>query len=189
MTMTNASPSVRGTGGRRPTKFTPQAIEKIKELVAQGVSRDEIANLLDVTVGSLQVTCSKLGISLRRNQNGSAHHALNGSAQHTLDARGRTIPATVSIGIVDLKEHKTEKVSQVAAHDAPFPKYTITAGRRGKVRASDIPLASRAIERLALEATLRDLGTAQLIGQILVTAIKKDMIGAILQDEVPPSDG
>ena len=56
VTITNASPPVRG--GR--VKFTPQAIEKIKELVAEGLSRDEIANRVGVTVGSLQVTCSRL---------------------------------------------------------------------------------------------------------------------------------
>jgi len=56
MTMTNASSSARG----RRVKFTSQAIEKIKELVAEGLSRDEIANRLGVTVGSLQVTCSRL---------------------------------------------------------------------------------------------------------------------------------
>jgi hypothetical protein len=39
-------------------------IEKIKELVAEGLSRDEIANRLGLTVGSLQITCSRL--SLRR---------------------------------------------------------------------------------------------------------------------------
>ena len=44
----------------------PQAIEQIKELIAQGKSRDEVANLLGVTVGSLQVTCSRLSISSRR---------------------------------------------------------------------------------------------------------------------------
>jgi hypothetical protein len=58
MTMTNA-----GSGKR--TKFTPQVIEKIKEFVAEGISRDEIATRLGVTVGSLQVTCSRLGVSLR----------------------------------------------------------------------------------------------------------------------------
>ena len=56
MTMTNASSAVRG----RRAKFTPQAMEKIKEFVAEGISRDEIANRLGVTVGSLQVTCSRL---------------------------------------------------------------------------------------------------------------------------------
>src|SRR5262249_44172623 len=50
----------------RPTKFTPERIEQIGDLVAAGKRRDEIAGLLGVTVNSLQVTCSKLGISLRR---------------------------------------------------------------------------------------------------------------------------
>jgi hypothetical protein len=54
------------TYGRRPTKFTPERIQQIRDLVQQGTSREQIAALLDVTVGSLQVTCSRLGISLRR---------------------------------------------------------------------------------------------------------------------------
>src|SRR6186997_3252597 len=52
--------------GRRTTKFTPANIQKIKEWVAEGISREEIAKSLGVTLGSLQVTCSRLGISLRR---------------------------------------------------------------------------------------------------------------------------
>ena len=62
MTMMNASPPARG----RRIKFTPQVIEQIKGFVAVGISRDEIANRVGATVGSLQVTCSRLGISLRR---------------------------------------------------------------------------------------------------------------------------
>ena len=42
--------------------ITLQVMEKIKELVAEGLSRDEIANRFGVTVGSLQVTCSRLVI-------------------------------------------------------------------------------------------------------------------------------
>jgi hypothetical protein len=60
--MTKGSPAVKG----RPVRFTPQFIETIKELVAKGISREEIANRLGVTLGSLQVTCSRLRISLRR---------------------------------------------------------------------------------------------------------------------------
>jgi hypothetical protein len=62
MTMTNPNSSLGADG----VKLTPQGIEKIRELVAEGISRDEIANRLGVTVGSLQVTCLRLGISLRR---------------------------------------------------------------------------------------------------------------------------
>src|SRR5438034_7446961 len=50
----------------RPLKFTPERIEQISNLVERGKSRDEIAETIGVTTGTLQVTCSKLGISLRR---------------------------------------------------------------------------------------------------------------------------
>jgi hypothetical protein len=49
----------------RKVKFTPERIEQIKNLVEHGKRREEIAELIGVTVGSLQVTCSRLGISLR----------------------------------------------------------------------------------------------------------------------------
>src|SRR3954469_23453517 len=50
----------------RQIKFTPERIQQIKNLVEHGKRREEIAELIGVTVGSLQVTCSRLGISLRR---------------------------------------------------------------------------------------------------------------------------
>src|ERR1700704_948575 len=59
---TFSGPSFRG----RATKFTPERIQQINNLVERGKSREEIAELIGVTVGSLAVTCSKLGISLRR---------------------------------------------------------------------------------------------------------------------------
>jgi len=164
MTMTNASWTVRG--GR--VKFTPQAIEKIKEFVAEGISRDEIANRLDVTVASLQVTCSRLGISLRR------IISPNGSRRHTADVR----PG--SVGIAHVREQK--EVSQREACAAPVAKFAITMRHRGKEQASDIPLSSAEIEVLALEATWRDLAIADLMGQILISAINKDMIHEIFRE-------
>src|SRR5262249_32999795 len=50
----------------RQTKFTPERIQQIRNLVERGKSREEIAKLIGVTLGSLQVTCSRLGVSLRR---------------------------------------------------------------------------------------------------------------------------
>jgi hypothetical protein len=159
MTMPHASASARG----RRVKFTPQVIEQIKEFVAQGISRDEIANRLGVTVGSLQVTCSRLGISLRRS---------NGS-RHTADVRRRTIPTPGSFGIAQVREQK--EVSQSAARAAPSAKFAITLRHRGKEQTDDIELS------LACEAMSRDLDIARLIGQILVAAINKDMIQKILR--------
>jgi hypothetical protein len=60
--MTIEVPTIKGH--RR--KFTPERIEQIKNLVERGVSREEIAAIVEVTIGTLQVTCSRLGISLRR---------------------------------------------------------------------------------------------------------------------------
>jgi hypothetical protein len=121
------------------------------------------------------VTCSRLGISLRRT---------NGS-HHTADVRGRTIPAPGSVGIAHPREQK--EVWQPAARTAPLAKFAITMRDRGKEQTSDIELPSRAIELLACEAMSRDLDIARLIGQILVAAINKDMIQNILRDEVLPS--
>jgi hypothetical protein len=172
MTMTTASHPARG---RRAVKFTPQAIEKIKEFVAQGSSRDEIANRLGVTVGSLQVTCSRLGISLRR-------IILSNGSHHTPHVRG--IPTPCSVGIAHVRE---KEVSQPAARAAPVAQFAITMRHRGEEKTSDIELPSRAIEVLALEAMSRDLDIAGLVGQVLVAAINKDMIQEILGDKVLPS--
>ena len=53
------------TYGQR-IKFTPERIQQIRNLVEQGKSREEIAELIGVTVRSLKVTCSRLAISVRR---------------------------------------------------------------------------------------------------------------------------
>src|SRR6266581_252060 len=45
----------------RQLKFTPERIQQIKNLVERGKSGGEIAELVGVTVGSLRVTCSRLG--------------------------------------------------------------------------------------------------------------------------------
>jgi hypothetical protein len=165
MTMPHASPSARG----RRVKFTPQVIEQIKEFVAQGISRDEIAHRLGVTAGSLQVTCSRIGISLRRS---------NGS-RHTADVRRRTIPTSGSLGIAQVREQK--EVSQSAARTGPSVKFAITMRHRGKDQTSVIELPSGAIAVLACEAISRDLDIARLIGQILAAAINKDMNQKILR--------
>ena len=59
--------------------------------------------------------------------------------------------------------------------------------RRGKEVSTDVPLTSRDMGELALIAMLRDLSIAELMGQVLAGAIKKDMIKKILRGDVPSS--
>ena len=87
--------------GRRATKFCPANVQKIKDWVAEGISREEIAKSLDVTVGSLQVTCSRLGISLRRrdvlNCNASHLRVMNGNGtRHDIPNHPTMIAAQAS---------------------------------------------------------------------------------------------
>src|SRR6478736_1292300 len=88
-TLTNLSPQLLTTRGR-PTKFTPERLQQIRNLVERGESREGIAEILDVTVGSLQVTCSRLGISLRRPKVDNGVHLL---PQHSpIDRNGSMLP-------------------------------------------------------------------------------------------------
>ena len=160
MTMTNGSPSAR-----RGRKFTPEAIDKIKELVAQGARRDEIAGLLGVTVGSLQVTCSRLGISLRR----KILHS--GPSPHLRDPKGTVISFQESAGVAYERKQKAAEVLP-----ARSTKISIIMRYRGKEVPTDLPLTSHALGELALIAMLRDLSIPELVGQILAGAINKDMI-------------
>jgi hypothetical protein len=149
----------------RASKFTSQAIEKIKEMVAQGVNREEIAQLLDVTVGSLQVTCSRLGISLRRPR-------MRYSSYERLKLQ---LPDAGS---------KVELVEKAR----PKGKVAITMQQGDVLRTIDVPLSNKAIGELALLASLREVGLVELIAQILSGAIDKGLVGKILDDEDIPSE-
>ena len=98
---------------------------------------------------------------------------LSNGSRHTADVR------LGSVGVAHVQEQK--EVSQPAARAAPVAKLEIMMRCRGKEKATDIPLSSLAIETLALESMSRHLAIADLVGQILVAAINKDMIHKILR--------
>ena len=56
-----AQPATKPSLGR----FTPGVIDENKNLAERGASREDIATTIGVTTGSLQIACSRLGISLR----------------------------------------------------------------------------------------------------------------------------
>ena len=139
--------------GSQPRKFTPENIARIKDWVTQGVARDEIASRLEVSVGSLQVTCSRLGISLRKR----SLPGDNGGATEPLD------PVRCSI----------EHAAQI--------KFTLLIQKQNRQAAFDFPLHHDLIEKLALEASVRGLTIADLIGEILMQVMEKDVVEGILR--------
>jgi hypothetical protein len=154
----NKAPLAEGRGRR---KFTPDNVGRIKEWVAWGVSRDEIANRLEVTVNSLQVTCSKLGISLRKRSltNG------NGTVQ--------------PLGVVQ------DNIRQ--ADDPARVKFTLVIQSKNRQAAFDLPLNQDLLNQLALEASVRGQTTADLIANIVIQVIEKDVVGKILCNGNSPS--
>ncbi len=115
------------TRGRR-LKFTPERIQQIKNLVERGKSGREIAELVGVTVGSLRVTCSRLGISLRqpRFKTGTGPLRRNGSA------------------LLQLTKERPEQNSRSGPVDpaqAGAASFAIKIQYRGDVRTTELPLA------------------------------------------------
>src|SRR5262245_1515321 len=126
----------------RQIKFTPERIEQIKNLVERGRCREEIAELIGVTVGSLQVTCSRLGISLRR-PNG-------------IGRRLNPVPTPPS---------KPVKAADVAC-------FTITMRYRGKERTTELPLTQDLITQLTVEAAFRGVPIGDLIVDLIVGTLQ-----------------
>jgi hypothetical protein len=158
MLQENGATSWPQTRGRR-RKFTPDNIQKIKNWVAEGISREEIAKSLDVTVGSLQVTCSRMGISLRTLK----------MFEHRRAVVSRPY----------LPDHPP-----MMGHVGPkpqHPRFQVVLERNGSVQCvTEVPFKGLDIVRLGLEAAGQNLGMGQLLTQAVITAIKNNMIQEIL---------
>jgi hypothetical protein len=145
--------------GRRTTKFTPANIQKIKDWVAQGTRREDIAKSLDVTVGSLQVTCSRLGISLRRSDN---------APRARVESR-----AFVSNGRVYAGHLQREPNSQA--------KFQLVLKSEGTEQTTDLAFTAGHVGRLGVEASAQGLGLTDLMSQVLTQALNKGLIQKILE--------
>src|SRR5512132_514770 len=156
------------TRGRR-LKFTPERIQQIKNLVERGKSSGEIAELVGVTVGSLRVTCSRLGISLRqpRFKTGTGPLRRNGSALLQLtkerpEQNSRSAP-------VDQAQAPTPRQEWAkTANGAGAASFAIKMQYRGDVRTTELPLAHDMIGQLASEAAFRNVQIGELIGELIV---------------------
>jgi hypothetical protein len=183
----------------RPTKFTPERIQQIRNLVERGKSREEIADLICVPVGSLQVTCSRLGVSLRRPVFNTGIGLLrraapgpNGTANHHADDAGK--------GVLQPTKARPEQNSQSAPVEqaqTPTPhqerakrmnevglaNFAIRMRYKGEERTTELPLTHDMIRQLAFEAELRNMRIGELIGELMVAMLKKDLFQAVLPRE------
>ena len=187
----------------RQVKFTPERIQQIKNLVERGTCREEIAELIGVTVGSLQVTCSRLGISLRRPTFNKTIGLLRRD-----DARFSRVSAPGSSAsdgaLLQLTKEALERNSRPAlvrqpqgapwqecgnrANEAGAASFAIRMQYRGEERTTEWPLTQDMIGRLAFEAAFRNVSIGELIDELIVAVVKQDLLQTVLERKEADED-
>src|SRR5215471_20115724 len=191
MTQTEEPTTQLPTRGRR-IKFTPERLQQIRNLVERGKSREEIAELIGVTPGSLQVTCSRLGISLRRvvfsNGMGLLRRAgpHNGTSTDTASRRGG-VPAisgqpqqNSQSGPVE-QPHATTPHEERARTDEMGTNLALRMKYRGDERTSELLLTQDMIRQLAFEAQFRNMSVGEFVGELIIAMLKRDLFQHVLE--------
>src|SRR5499433_120244 len=186
-------PSTRG----RKIMFTPERIQQVRNLVERGKSREEIAELIGVTVGSLQVTCSRLGISLRRVvfDNGmgllrrGGPHSNNRTSTYT-PGRGHGVPLppisgqpqqNSQSGPVEQPQATTPHEERARTDKMGLPSLALRMKYRAYERTSELPLTQDMIRQLAFEAQFWNMSIGEFVGELLIVMMKRDLFQHVLE--------
>jgi hypothetical protein len=177
----------------RQIKFTPERLQQIRNLVERGKSREEIAELIGVTVGSLQVTCSRLGISLRRPtfNNGVVTLRRNEPRLDQVPTRGCDHGGDSSL----LHLERNSQPGPVEQVQTPTPRhemeqkvnepgaaiFAIRMQYRGEERTTELPLTQDMIGQLAFEAAFRNVNIGEFIGELIVAVVQQDLLQPVLE--------
>jgi hypothetical protein len=144
----SATAMTAASNGRR-IKFTPERFEQIKTLVERGMLREQIAETIGVTLGSLQVTCSRVGISLRRPRPPGLAAPVRRQRQPAAADHEKPAalgPSTAMVGVKLSHEH----------------------------RALDLKLPHDLLGRVAIEAHFANVTLSELISKLLMSALSNN---------------
>jgi Helix-turn-helix domain of resolvase len=175
----------------RPLKFTPERIEQIFNLVERGKSRDEIAEIIGVTTGTLQVTCSKLGISLRRSTFGLGTGLLRRQQppRHTNGSPNRSSSQQESEGQCAKGPRPVSKGPRSGEARAGAPEdaavFALRMEYKGQEQLTDLSLDEEMIGQLAIEAEIRGMRIGELLAALIPEIVKKDLFQLISDDAWP----
>ena len=154
-------------------------------------------SLIAVTVGSLQVTCSRLGISLRRSvvfnngmgllRRGGPH---NGTSTYTASRRGGVPLPPISgqpqqnsqSGPVEQPQATTPHEERARTDEMGLANLALRMKYRGHERTKELPLTQDMIGQLAFEAQFRNMSIGGLVGELLKAIIKRDLFQHVLLD-------
>src|SRR5262245_45407917 len=196
-----ADPATQVLTRGRQKKFTPERIQQIKDLVEQGTSRERIAELIGVTVGSLQVTCSRLGISLRQPKSDTGARSLRredpprargiagddpGSADMTPPLTKKQSEERSQPGLLEQAQASTacQEHAKRANEEGPV-NFAIWMQYRGQQRTTDLALTQQTVRQLAFEAEFRNMRIGEFVGEVIVAMLRKNLLQAVLKQNEP----
>ena len=145
---------------RRRTGAGLLDFQQIKNLVERGTGRDEIAALIGVTVGSLAVTCSRLGISLRRPKLNNGINVLQ---------RRRPVSTLLKLEPTHMKPDEA--------------KFALILQYNGRECITELPISPDMIGLLALEAEFRGISISAFISELITSTVKNDLFRQVLDTE------
>jgi hypothetical protein len=179
---------------QRQTRFTPENIRQITNLVERGTSAAQIAEIIGVTLGTLKTTCSKLQISLRRPSydtgTGLLRHrrtrASNGGASvHSLSGRTHA-DAPNGERVTALEKQPMEQGPTAVPQDKATPNhrscatFAIAIQYKGNELIAELRLTHEIIGQLAIEAEFREMNLAELIARTVESVAMKDQFDLVL---------
>jgi hypothetical protein len=144
-------------------------------------------------VGSLQVTCSRMGISLRRPKFGNGVPLVvpvpkNAINMHFPGDHGVTVSSQpteeLSQGhsqLVAAERGSAAKLKEEQVLGASSTSVAIKFQYKGVERTAELPLTRDMIGQLAWEAEFRNMTIGELIAELIVAAVKKDLLQAVLE--------
>ena len=155
--------------------------------------------MIGVTVGSLQVTCSRLGISLRRPTFNTGAGSLRRDEPHSHGVSTTSPSRGGDSALLQLSKERPEQNSrsgpveqaqaatpwQEWAKRAKEGGFAIKMRYRGEERTTELPLTHDMIGQLAFEAAFRNVTIGELIGELIAALLNKDLLQTVLEHKKP----
>jgi hypothetical protein len=157
MEINGSTEPLTATNGR-PIKLTPERLQQIRNLVERGMSREQIAETIGVTLGSLQVTCSRMGISLRR---------------------PHCVAVAVAVAVAAAAPAPRSEAPKEAKPVERRAKLAVRMQYQGRERVIELPLSQDQLGGLAIEAHFSNLSIGEMAVKLITAAIKADMFDQI----------
>ena len=185
----------------KQSKFTPTNIQQIINLVERGKSREEIAEIIGVTPGTLAVTCSRLKISLRgprfdlgtgvlrrrRSQvpNGTNSDQINGLQKWGVLKTMEERPASNSEPIKAVATAEPDTTILGKTSISASPKLAVGMLYRGNDQTMESPVSLEMVGRLFLEAECRSMRIGELLVRLILGIAEKDLFQLVLDSPLP----